>query len=94
MADHNSSKNKELFLEAFKNKAGNIAQSCKAVNIARQTFYNWCNTDPVFHREYLDVKEELVDYAEATLLTLIKEKNATATIFFLKTQGKHRGYTE
>ena len=94
MAIHKTKENKDKFLVALESKAGNIAQSYKAIGISRQAFYNWCSDDLEFHRHYLEVRESMIDFAEATLLTLIKEKHATATIFFLKTQGKHRGYQE
>lgn len=41
-----------------------------------------------------NINERNLDYAESALLKLIKEGNATALIFFLKTKGKHRGYIE
>ena len=34
------------------------------------------------------------DFAESELMKLIKDGNVAATIFFLKTQGKARGYIE
>jgi len=36
----------------------------------------------------------LAAFAESELMKLIKEGNVAATIFFLKTQGKKRGYVE
>lgn len=85
---------KEAFLIALEAKAGHISQTCKAVGIARRTFYNWIDQDSIFSHKYVEVREGLVDFAEATLLTLIKEKHPAATIFFLRTQARHRGYTE
>jgi hypothetical protein len=35
-----------------------------------------------------------LDFAESQLHKQIKEGNSTATIFFLKTKGKKRGYIE
>ena len=40
------------------------------------------------------IGEELLDMAESTLYSLIKEKNVPSTIFYLKTKGKRRGYIE
>lgn len=85
---------KEAFLIALEAKAGNISHSCKAIGISRRTFYNWMDSDEVFSAQFLEVREGLIDFAEATLLTLIKEKQPAATIFFLKTQARHRGYLD
>ena len=81
-------------LEALKRNRGNISAACKAVNISRPTFYEWRDNNPEFAQAAEDVREELIDMAEDTLLTMIKEKNVIATLFFLKTQAKSRGYIE
>lgn len=54
-----------------------------------------------YARRYWEVEEALdrisadkLDFAEAKLLKHIEEGNLTAIIFFLKTQGKARGYVE
>lgn len=85
---------KKQWLIAFQAKAGNVTSACKASGVARMTVYRWMDNDQEFYARYLEVREELLDFAEATLLTMIKEKHPGATMFFLKTQGKHRGYAE
>jgi len=50
--------------------------------------------DEKFKKAIDDEKEGLIDFAESKLFNLINEKNTVAIIFFLKTQGKHRGYIE
>ena len=39
-------------------------------------------------------KENLLDLAESKLIANIKDQDNTAIIFYLKTQGKKRGYIE
>ena len=41
-----------------------------------------------------EARESSVDLAESKLIEAIKNGNLTAIIFFLKTQGKSRGYVE
>ena len=84
---------KELFLEALKNKCGNISEACKSRNISRQTYYRWIE-DKDFLEQCDNVNESLIDNAESKLLELINSKNVVAIIFYLKCKGKSRGYTE
>ena len=41
-----------------------------------------------------EVKETALDIAEDKLMGLIRDGNLGAICFFLKCQGKHRGYVE
>ena len=41
-----------------------------------------------------DIAEVTLDFAESMLHKQIQDKDTTATIFFLKTKGKKRGYVE
>ena len=41
-----------------------------------------------------DITERNLDIAEMSLFRNIEEGNVASTIFYLKTKGKHRGYTE
>ncbi len=41
-----------------------------------------------------EARESSIDLAESKLIEAIKAGNLTAIIFFLKTQGKSRGYSE
>ena len=83
-----------LFNEVFEIKGGNIDASCKAFGISRQTFYNWKSDDEKFAKRISDVQEGLIDFVESKLMENIKDNDTTSTIFYLKTKGKSRGYTE
>lgn len=87
---------KKAFIEAYSKSFGNISQSCKAVGISRQTYYNWINDDPNFKIELdaVDPKELRLDFLESKLIERINKGDTTATIFGLKTLGKSRGYVE
>ena len=73
---------------------GNISFACKSANISRQTYYNWMEKDDSFSVEVENVSEELLDFAESKLAERIKNGHTAELIFFLKTKGRKRGYTE
>jgi len=83
-----------MFIKAFKKSAGNIAKACDVAGIARSTYYEWMGKSDIFKKEVEDVKEGLIDFAESQLMKNIKDGKETSLIFFLKTQGKKRGYVE
>lgn len=87
-------KKQQLMIESLKSNACNISQACKSANISRQTHYDWIDKSDNYKKEYNDVVESLIDFAESALMRQIKEGIVPSTIFFLKTRGKSRGYVE
>ena len=85
---------KETFLAALLSSDGNISKACGQTNISRTTIYDWIKKDDGFKDKVSYVSEELLDMAEDQLLTMIRNGNLTATIFYLKTKGQARGYIE
>ena len=86
---------KEKMAISLSKHNGNISAACKEVGINRLTYYNWIEKDPDFVKRVQEVEESVIDAVEQKLQELILEdNNVTATIFFLKTKGKKRGYTE
>lgn len=89
-----SEKKKEQMIEALRKNAGNVKLSTEAVGISRRTHYEWLDNDPDYKQAVEDVAEGCIDDAENALKTAIDNGDVTATIFYLKTRGKKRGYTE
>ena len=85
---------KEKFLAALRHGYGIIATACEAVGIGRSTYYRWYNADQEFKAQVDEVTETQVDFVESRLIQAIKAGDTTATIFYLKTKGKKRGYSE
>ena len=89
---------KEKFIKQLSENLGNVTETCKELNIGRRTYYNWRELDEEFKEKCDNVPEELLDMAENSLLSEIKDNTSkghtTATIFYLKTKGKKRGYNE
>lgn len=91
-----NSMQKKVFLDAYAKSYGNITKSCKAADIARQTYYNWLDNDPEFSEQVNSIEpaEQFLDFLETKLVERINEGDTTAVIFALKTKGKKRGYIE
>jgi len=85
---------KKLMIEALEKSLGVVTTACKACGIPRSAHYRWMNEDPNYAVSVNDLENLTLDFAESALHRQIKEGNTTATIFFLKTKGKKRGYIE
>ena len=86
-------KQKNLLIEQF-SKIPIVQVACEKTGISRATYYRWCKEDRDFNTEAEQALEEGVglvnDMAESQLISLMKNKNLTANIFWLK--HRHRAY--
>ena len=85
---------KKAMIAALEKSLGVVSTACKAVDISRQTHYRWMREDDEYKSAVEELSEVAVDFAESHLHKLIRDSNPAATIFFLKTKGKGRGYVE
>lgn len=85
---------KERFIKAYYAGYGIIASACEAVGIGRSTYYRWRDEDPEFRARVEEIGETQVDFVESKLMQLINANDTTAIIFYLKTKGKSRGYSQ
>jgi len=85
---------KKAILEALEKSLGVVTTACKSVGIGRTQFYNWLKQDEEFSVLVEDIQNIALDFAESQLHKQIGEGNTSATIFYLKTKGKKRGYIE
>ena len=85
---------KEDFLNYLRRSMGIITVACDNAGVSRATVRNWRLDDPEFAAAFDEITEMQLDFVESSLLTKIKEGDTAATIFYLKTKGKRRGYTE
>lgn len=89
-----AAKKRKVFLDAYELSAGNVSHACKGAGISRQTYYNWLDKFDTFKKGIAEIDEATKDFAESILMKMLQEKNVTATIFYLKTKCKDRGYVE
>jgi len=93
MADSIGHKKKAM-VAALEQTLGVVQTACKIANISRDTHYRWLKEDAEYSETVKRIDDIAVDFAESKLHQLIKDGDTTATIFFLKTKGKRRGYIE
>ena len=85
---------KEQMLIALQQSMGVVSSACQKANVSRTQHYAWINEDKDYAQSVKDITEMSIDLAEASLLSQIRNGNTSATIFYLKTKGKNRGYIE
>ncbi len=85
---------KESILEALEKSLGVVTMACKSADVPRSTYYKWLKEDEEFYKAVKDIENIALDFGESQLHKQIGDGNTSATIFFLKTKGKKRGYIE
>ena len=85
---------KKALLKALESALGVVTTACRQTEVGRTTYYQWLKEDPDFAKAVKDIQDIALDFAESQLHKQIKEGSTAATIFFLKTKGKSRGYVE
>jgi hypothetical protein len=85
---------KKAMIEALEKSLGIVTTACKQVGISRDTHYRWLKEDESYKEQVESIGDIALDFAESKLHKQIESGDTTATIFFLKTKGKKRGYIE
>jgi len=85
---------KEAMLKALENSLGVVTVACKSADIPRSTYYKWLKEDEDFSQAVKEIENIALDFAESQLHSQMKDGSTSATIFYLKTKGKKRGYIE
>lgn len=73
---------------------GNISATAKRYGVARYAVQALIAKRPVLKQAVVDAREGMLDNAESSLYRAVLAGEAWAVCFFLKTQGKVRGYIE
>jgi len=81
-------------IEAIRGSKGIVSHAARKLGCSRKTIYNYVDRYVTVAEALEDEREDLLDFVEGKLLGEINRGNITAIIFYLKTQGKHRGYVE
>ena len=87
-------KGKLAMLEALEQTLGVVTTAAKMVGINRSTHYDWLEADEDYKAAVKSIEDVAIDFAESQLHKQIKKGSTQATVFYLKTKGKKRGYVE
>ena len=93
----NGKKRKETaarIIKAIEESNGLLTMAASRSGIGYRTVCRYVAEFPSVKQAAQDAKERMLDFAEGKLYGKIKAGDNTAIIFYLKTQGKARGYIE
>jgi hypothetical protein len=85
---------KKAFLESLAANLGIVTKAAAAIGLSRDIHYYWLKNDPEYKAAVESVEDMVLDFAEGKLHGLIDKGDTAATIFYMKTKGKKRGYVE
>jgi hypothetical protein len=85
---------KKAMLEALEKSLGIVTAACKSVGITRTTHYDWANSDEEYRNAVNALQDVALDFAESKLFKRMESDSDAAIIFYLKTKGRKRGYSE
>lgn len=92
--NHQNPTLKKAMIDALIKSLGVVTTAAKIAGIDRSTHYDWLKTDDDYKAQVDSIEDIAIDFAESKLHSQIEKGDTTATIFFLKTKGKKRGYIE
>ena len=81
-------------IKALKETQGLLTMAAAKSGIGYRTVCRYVAEYPSVKAAAQEAKEAMLDFAEGKLYQNIKKGDNTAIIFYLKTQGKARGYIE
>jgi len=82
------------YAKAVTEAQGLISVAARRLGIARSTIYSAIKKHASVREAVEDARARTTDLAEGKRFSKISDGDMTAIIFYLKTQGKARGYVE
>lgn len=84
----------EKIIKALGETQGLLTMAARKAGVSYTTVKRYATEFPSVKQAVSDAKESMLDFAEGKLYQKIKDGDNVAIIFYLKTQGKARGYIE
>jgi hypothetical protein len=86
--------NAEMVIATIAELKGNVSAVARKFKMSRPTLYKYIEAHPSVKAALDSERETMLDNAESALYRAVIDGQAWAVCFFLKTQGKSRGYIE
>lgn len=90
----NTTLKKAAMIEALEKSLGVVTTAAKSIGIERTSHYRWYLEDVEYKKAVDELADVALDFAESQLHKQIQNGEVSATIFYLKTKGRSRGYVE
>ena len=84
----------QRIIKAIQESNGLLTLASKKAGLGYTTVWRYTQDFPSVKQAVIEAKERMLDFAEGKLYEKIKSGDNAAIIFYLKTQGKGRGYIE
>lgn len=80
--------------QGLRDLSGNMAAVARLFGVSRTSVFQYIQARPELQAILKDCREAMLDNAESALYKNVLAGKTVDLIFFLKTQGRSRGYTE
>jgi len=85
---------RKQIIRALEANQGFLSFTARALNLKYDTLKHRMARDPKLRAAWEAIRESHLDFGESKLLTAVKKGESWAVCFYLKCQGKKRGYVE
>ena len=85
---------KRRVLEALDKSLGIVTTACGRAGVSQTQFYEWKRTDAEFAEAVKAIDNKQLDFVESKLFDNINKNDTQSILFYLRTKGKSRGYSE
>ena len=90
---------KEAMIKVLGTTLGNVSEAIRLlekedIQVGRTAHYRWLEEDEVYQEAVNNAADKTLDLVEKALINQIKNGSVQATMFYLKTKGRDRGFNE
>ena len=85
---------KKKLIAALEKSLGIVTEACEKAELGRTQHYTWYKEDEDYRKSVDNIEGKYIDFAETHLKEQIEKGSTPATIFYLKTRGRKRGYND